>query len=109
MYHLKIECTRKYLPLTCLIPCASGLVTINSVNFFTPNDEAGTRFDEYMQKVVAIKGDIVEEDLGLSAEDKALLSREVSVIIHCAATISFTEPIQVISLPLSIHRVTNFH
>ena len=89
-------------------PLRERLGNHNPESICHPNDQVGTRFDEYMQKVAAIKGDIVEEDLGLSVEDKALLSREVSVIIHWAATISFTEPIQVSSLPLNIYRLLIF-
>lgn len=47
------------------------------------------------KKVVAIRGDITEDGLGISDEDLAMLREKVSVIIHIAATIKFQEPIKV--------------
>ncbi|ELR24552.1 NADbinding domain 4 domain containing protein [Acanthamoeba castellanii str. Neff] len=44
-------------------------------------------------KVEVLKGDILDEDLGLSAEEMKKVVEEVTVFIHCAATISFTEPL----------------
>lgn len=40
-----------------------------------------------LQKVLPIQGDIVLEELGLTAANKARLQEEVSVVFHCAATL----------------------
>ncbi|KAB7507713.1 putative fatty acyl-CoA reductase [Armadillidium nasatum] len=50
---------------------------------------------EVIQKVVAIKGDVTMEGLGISDEDEARLAEEVSVVFHAAATINFQEPMRV--------------
>ena len=34
-------------------------------------------------------GDVSQDNLGLSAQDRATLLREVCVVFHCAATINF--------------------
>ena len=39
-------------------------------------------------------GDIVEENLGLSPADLDRLCKEVSVVIHTAASVRFDEPLQ---------------
>ena len=44
---------------------------------------------EVLQKVVAVRGDITMEGLGLSDDDEAKLAEEVSVVFHAAATINF--------------------
>lgn len=50
---------------------------------------------EVTQKVVAIKGDVTMEGLGISDEDEARLAEEVTVVFHAAATINFQEPMRV--------------
>ena len=42
-------------------------------------------------KVVAVEGDITLSKLGLSTPDEALLTKEVSVVFHSAATVKFDE------------------
>ncbi|KAH8354948.1 hypothetical protein KR093_002711 [Drosophila rubida] len=46
-----------------------------------------------LERVVPISGDCEEPDLGISAEDRKLLKNEVQVVIHCAATVNFVEPL----------------
>ncbi|KAH8355149.1 hypothetical protein KR093_006834 [Drosophila rubida] len=46
-----------------------------------------------LERVVPISGDCEEPDLGISAEDRKLLKNEVQVVIHCAATVNFGEPL----------------
>lgn len=46
-----------------------------------------------LNKLQAVKGDISVEGLGLSGEDLHLMEN-VSFVIHCAATINFTEPLR---------------
>ncbi|XP_076039103.1 putative fatty acyl-CoA reductase CG5065 [Oratosquilla oratoria] len=50
---------------------------------------------EVLQKVVAVKGDITMEGLGLSDSDEMRLAQEVAIIFHAAATINFQEPMRV--------------
>lgn len=40
-----------------------------------------------LQKLLPIHGDLTEEELGLSSENKAKLQEEVSVVFHCGATL----------------------
>ncbi|KAH8311721.1 hypothetical protein KR044_007671, partial [Drosophila immigrans] len=47
------------------------------------------------KKLVPIAGDISEPDLGISHADRELLTKEVHVVLHAAATIRFTEPLPV--------------
>jgi len=37
---------------------------------------------------------VLENELGISPQDRALLIREVNVVFHSAASIKFTEPIK---------------
>lgn len=47
-----------------------------------------------MSKIVAINGDILEENLALSIEDKNTLTNNVTVVFHCAATVKFDEDLR---------------
>jgi fatty acyl-CoA reductase len=40
-----------------------------------------------LNKIIPILGDITSEDLGISATDREILIREVSIVFHSAATI----------------------
>jgi thioester reductase-like protein/1-acyl-sn-glycerol-3-phosphate acyltransferase len=46
-------------------------------------------------KVHAIAGDVGKEECGMSADDVAVMEREVNIWIHSAATINFNEPMHV--------------
>ncbi|KAH8414516.1 hypothetical protein KR215_007879 [Drosophila sulfurigaster] len=48
-----------------------------------------------LKKLVPIAGDMLELDLGISQADRELLTREVEVVFHGAATTRFTEPLHV--------------
>jgi len=48
-----------------------------------------------LEKLVPVDGDLMEPQLGLSEEDARRLRNEVSVVIHCAATIKFDEALRV--------------
>jgi fatty acyl-CoA reductase len=50
---------------------------------------------EALNKITLVEGDISEDDLGMSQVDRTMLCDNVSVIIHCAATINFNEPLKV--------------
>lgn len=49
---------------------------------------------QVLEKVKVIKGDITFDDLALSELDLETLKRDVSVVIHSAATIRFDEPLK---------------
>ncbi|XP_059482071.1 putative fatty acyl-CoA reductase CG5065 [Neocloeon triangulifer] len=48
-----------------------------------------------LSKVHLICGDVTEDGLGISQEDRKLLSEKVDVVFHSAATVKFVEPIEV--------------
>ncbi len=48
----------------------------------------------FADKVLAIAGDMQNDDLGLNDADRALLANCVHVVFHCAATIRFDEPLR---------------
>lgn len=50
---------------------------------------------EMIKKIKPIKGDITLPLFGISEEDIKLLSSEVSIIFHSAATVKFVEPLKV--------------
>lgn len=52
-------------------------------------------FPSSLNKVIPIKGDVTQPDLGLSPEDKAMLIQRVTVVFHSAATVRFDEPLKV--------------
>ncbi|KAL6070816.1 Dihydroxyacetone phosphate acyltransferase [Balamuthia mandrillaris] len=56
-------------------------------------DLLGEDWDSFISKVVAVKGDILEEELGMDPHMIQRVQEEVTVFIHCAATISFDEPL----------------
>ncbi|KAJ8706204.1 hypothetical protein PYW08_010830 [Mythimna loreyi] len=45
-------------------------------------------------RIVPVVGEMAEKNLGISEEDRRLLVKEVDVIFHVAATISFQEPLR---------------
>lgn len=47
-----------------------------------------------ISKIQVIKGDCLEPDLGLSVADRKLITDNVSIIYHCAATIRFDEKLK---------------
>uniref|UniRef100_T1PI92 Fatty acyl-CoA reductase n=1 Tax=Musca domestica TaxID=7370 RepID=T1PI92_MUSDO len=50
--------------------------------------------DWILTKLEAIPGDVMLPKLGISHEDAEKLRNEVSVIMHCAATVRFDEPLR---------------
>ncbi|KAJ0182893.1 hypothetical protein K1T71_000869 [Dendrolimus kikuchii] len=57
-------------------------------------DRIRTRWPDRLAKLYPITGDVSAPNLGVSAEQRELLSR-VTVLFHSAATVRFTEPLQV--------------
>ncbi|KAM8703079.1 hypothetical protein ACLKA7_005417 [Drosophila subpalustris] len=50
---------------------------------------------KFSDRVTAIAGDCALPDLGISVEDRKLLVNEVQIVLHCAATVRFDEPLHV--------------
>jgi alcohol-forming fatty acyl-CoA reductase len=46
-------------------------------------------------KIIAINGDVMEPNLGISLEDEETLIKNVNIIIHSAATVRFDEPLKI--------------
>ncbi len=44
-------------------------------------------------KIKPIAGDLIIDKLGLSPEDRAELVRELDIIINCAASVNFDDPL----------------
>lgn len=47
-----------------------------------------------LNKIIPIQGDITSDELGISETDQALLSRNVSIVFHSAATVKFDEKLK---------------
>ena len=47
-----------------------------------------------LQKIIPVSGDITYEGLGLSPSDERILTENVSIVFHVAATIRFDEPLR---------------
>ena len=48
----------------------------------------------FSRQIVPVVGDVTEDALGISDEDQQHLESNVSVVIHMAATLSFTETLR---------------
>lgn len=57
-------------------------------------DELNKTNNDYAKKVIPIVGDILEPNLGVSAQDEDMLINNANIIIHSAATIKFDEPLK---------------
>lgn len=53
----------------------------------------GTRGERYVGRVQAVAGELTVPNLGLSPARRDALAERVQTIIHCAASVSFTSPI----------------
>ena len=57
--------------------------------------ESRKAFIEFAQsKIVPVQGDLLQEGLAMSEEDKALVTDNCNVIINSAASVSFDDPLQ---------------
>src|SRR5687768_8211703 len=45
------------------------------------------------QRVVPIRGDLAQEGLGIDIATHRHLAREVTIVVHCAANTSFSQPV----------------
>jgi long-chain acyl-CoA synthetase len=57
------------------------------------DDDAAGRLPAH-DRLTAVAGDIEQENLGLSDEKREQLSREVTTVLHCAASVSFDLPLE---------------
>ncbi|XP_069702746.1 putative fatty acyl-CoA reductase CG5065 [Periplaneta americana] len=48
----------------------------------------------FASKLVAVRGDVASEGLGLTREDRAQLEQKVSVVFHCAANVRFDQKLK---------------
>lgn len=46
-------------------------------------------------KIIPIEGDVTMPNLGISEDDKQILKKNVSIVIHSAATVNFNEPLKI--------------
>ena len=58
---------------------------------FRLKDPAG--FTDAVERVVAVESDMLEPGLGIKADDRKRLVDELDLIISCAATVSFDDPL----------------
>lgn len=49
---------------------------------------------DFKNKLIAIEGDLVEPNLGISEQDRKTLIKNVNVVFHSAATVRFDEPLK---------------
>lgn len=49
--------------------------------------------DTLRQKVVPVAGDLIIDKLGLSESDRAMVTAETDVVINCAASVNFDDPL----------------
>lgn len=49
---------------------------------------------EALKKIILVDGDLGSCNLGLSASSLQTLTKHISVVFHCAATVRFNEPLK---------------
>jgi thioester reductase-like protein len=55
-----------------------------------PDDEAAAERLPHHERLTAVAGDIERPDLGLSEQRAAALAEQVTTVVHCAASVSFS-------------------
>ncbi|KAF9901808.1 cyclin-dependent kinase inhibitor far1 [Linnemannia zychae] len=60
----------------------------------TQFSDAEEFYDHVVSKVVPVQGDITLENLGLSPDDMWMVQSDTSVIINCAAAVSYFHPLR---------------
>jgi fatty acyl-CoA reductase len=86
---------------------ANIYVLVRSKKGSTPQERIQALFDSKLfekllkdqpdarEKVIAITGDVMDDNLGISAEDEAsLIAANISVVVHSAATVKFNDPLR---------------
>ena len=68
--------------------------SIFSSEIFTPlfRKDPGLR-QRLKQKIMPVAGDLIIDKLGLSDHDRAMVTNETDIIINCAASVSFNDPL----------------
>ena len=51
-------------------------------------------YPKFKEKLVAIHGDLLEPNLGISEEDEKFLAENINIVFHSAATVRFDEPMK---------------
>jgi fatty acyl-CoA reductase len=44
--------------------------------------------------LIAVRGDVTLENLGLTSEDRSLIEKKVSVVFHCAGNVRFDQTLK---------------
>ncbi|KAK2719282.1 hypothetical protein QYM36_004931, partial [Artemia franciscana] len=57
-------------------------------------DNVRQNHPEFFKKVIAVSGDISRHELGISPQDLQMMSKNVSIVFHSAATVRFDEPLK---------------
>ncbi|XP_022907140.2 fatty acyl-CoA reductase wat-like [Onthophagus taurus] len=56
---------------------------------------------KFRHKITPIEGDVALKDLGINEQDRKLLTTEVSIVFHAAATVNFNEKLK-IAVPINV-------
>ena len=57
-------------------------------------DTVSQYYPDFRSKLEAIEGDLMEPNMGISAEDETKLVEYVNIVFHSAATVRFDEPLK---------------
>ena len=69
---------------------------INFISFHLQiYDSVRVKHPSVLEKIHPVKGDVSLPDLGLSREDRIMLTENVNTVFHVAATVKFNEPLNV--------------
>lgn len=67
---------------------------LNSYNFSVLKKTI-PNFEEYVEsKIIPIQGDLIVDNLGMSVEDRKLVTENCHIIINSAASVNFDDPLQ---------------
>lgn len=68
-------------------------VFVSEIFQFVRKEKSREFYEEKLKRIVPIAGDLIMDKLGLSPEDKSLLVNELDLIINCAASVNFDDPL----------------
>jgi len=57
-------------------------------------DNLRTNNPAFIDKVVAVTGDVQEDGLGLDDDNRTFLENNINIVFHSAATVKFEEPLR---------------
>ncbi|XP_023236691.1 fatty acyl-CoA reductase 1-like [Centruroides sculpturatus] len=70
-----------------------SLFDLTALKFFTKLfDEVKRNIPDILNRVCCIEGNILQDNLGMSPSDIDLVTKDVSVVFHVAASVKFEEP-----------------